>query len=244
MNMVVSFDKPIISKEEAKAKGLTRYFTGVPCGRNHLEERMASSGDCVVCKRINGKKYRENNVEKERERHQKYSKENFERFREYKNSYNKEYQKKLKEDKPRLSKYWRDAYLANPERVKRRAYFRTLCKRGKGDIKLNQEEKKLNDQIYQLRDYLNLKAGYEKYNVDHLIPFEAINYKTRKRLSISGFHHPINLRIIEATENQSKGNKFRPKDAFYFLRNLHWWVHRNKNKNLTRKSLAIPIKNV
>ena len=219
----------IISRQEAKEKDFTRYFTGMQCGINHIEERMVSTGDCVACKRITGKIYNENNVEKERKRHKKYSKENFERFREYKNSYNKEYQKKLKEDKPRLSKYWRDAYLANPERVKRRAYFRTLCKRGKGDIKLNQEEQKLNDQIYQLRDYLNRKAGYEKYNLDHLIPFEAINYKTRKRLSISGFHHPINLRIIEATENKSKGNKFRPKDAFYFLRNLHCWVHRSKN---------------
>jgi Recombination endonuclease VII len=33
----------------AKAQGLSRYFTGVPCKRGHVAERNMSNASCVVC---------------------------------------------------------------------------------------------------------------------------------------------------------------------------------------------------
>lgn len=39
----------IISRKEAKALGLTRYFTGLPCKYGHMEERFISCGHCVAC---------------------------------------------------------------------------------------------------------------------------------------------------------------------------------------------------
>jgi hypothetical protein len=39
----------IISRAEAKAAGLTRYFTGVECGRGHAAERYTSTRACVEC---------------------------------------------------------------------------------------------------------------------------------------------------------------------------------------------------
>jgi 5-methylcytosine-specific restriction endonuclease McrA len=39
----------IITRAEAKARGLKRYFTGKPCKHLHVVERLVSSGGCLVC---------------------------------------------------------------------------------------------------------------------------------------------------------------------------------------------------
>ncbi len=47
---VVSQEPPrIISRADARALGLARYFTGMPCRRGHTAERYASVGICVKC---------------------------------------------------------------------------------------------------------------------------------------------------------------------------------------------------
>ena len=45
--MVAGMD--IVTRKDAKAQGLTRYFTGKPCPHGHISERMTSSGGCVAC---------------------------------------------------------------------------------------------------------------------------------------------------------------------------------------------------
>jgi hypothetical protein len=40
----------IITKAEAKAAGLTRYFTGKPCRRGHMSDR-GIDGACIECRR-------------------------------------------------------------------------------------------------------------------------------------------------------------------------------------------------
>ena len=67
-----------ISRQEAKAKGLTRYYTGKPCKRGHVAERYVSNGHCVEC----DKKRREANSEKYREYHRKRYEANPEKNRE------------------------------------------------------------------------------------------------------------------------------------------------------------------
>ena len=42
----------IITRAEAKARGLTRYFTGKPCKHGHLAERTTRDGVCQACKPI------------------------------------------------------------------------------------------------------------------------------------------------------------------------------------------------
>lgn len=42
----------LITKEEAKALGLKRYFTGKPCLNGHLVERYAMNGGCAECRRL------------------------------------------------------------------------------------------------------------------------------------------------------------------------------------------------
>lgn len=39
----------VISRKEAKAKGISYYFTGTPCKHGHVSKRRASNGTCFEC---------------------------------------------------------------------------------------------------------------------------------------------------------------------------------------------------
>lgn len=41
----------IISRADAKAQGLTRYFTGKPCKHGHVSERIIA-GQCCECRKV------------------------------------------------------------------------------------------------------------------------------------------------------------------------------------------------
>ena len=49
------YDGEIVTREEAKAKGLRRYFTGEPCPRGHIDLRTTLSGACTECTRLHGR---------------------------------------------------------------------------------------------------------------------------------------------------------------------------------------------
>jgi len=73
----------IVTRKEAKERGLARYFTGEPCPHGHVAERWASTSRCVECDR----KYNEANREKMREASRKYYEANPEKERERKRKY-------------------------------------------------------------------------------------------------------------------------------------------------------------
>ena len=50
----------IMTKQCALDKGLKRFFTGEPCYRGHIAERLVSSGKCVTCNSEVGKLYYQN----------------------------------------------------------------------------------------------------------------------------------------------------------------------------------------
>jgi predicted nucleic acid-binding Zn-ribbon protein len=47
----MTYESPKISREEAREKGLKRFFTGEPCKQGHISERQVSSGECIECAR-------------------------------------------------------------------------------------------------------------------------------------------------------------------------------------------------
>lgn len=55
--------------------------------------------------------------------------------------------------------------------------------------------------IYQLRDQLNTQGG-DEWHVDHIVPL--------KSEIVCGLHNEFNLRVIRASENNKKSNKFWP----------------------------------
>lgn len=54
--------RPIVTRAEAKAAGLNRYFTGKPCSSGHVAERQVC-GTCVECHKASGLIYRVNHPE-------------------------------------------------------------------------------------------------------------------------------------------------------------------------------------
>jgi len=73
----------LISRKEARALGLTRYFTGKPCSRGHVEERFVSSRLCLKCSNVATLKYKHSHVEIETQRDRLYYRRNIDRFRTY-----------------------------------------------------------------------------------------------------------------------------------------------------------------
>jgi hypothetical protein len=78
----LSNSRNIISRDEAKALGLKRYFTGEPCKHGHIAERYVSSGDCLECGRARNVKWRAANLEHVRELKREHRAANLEKARE------------------------------------------------------------------------------------------------------------------------------------------------------------------
>lgn len=57
----------MITRNEAKLKGLSRYFTGKPCPKGHVCDRWVSSKTCVMCMATRVSNYRRNNIVKIKE---------------------------------------------------------------------------------------------------------------------------------------------------------------------------------
>jgi hypothetical protein len=56
----------LISYQDAKLAGDKFYFTGKPCRRGHIEQRLVSSCACVACAKLNYLKWREENPERDK----------------------------------------------------------------------------------------------------------------------------------------------------------------------------------
>ncbi len=65
-----------LARKEAKAKGLTHYFTGVPCLRGHVVKRLVSTCQCLECVRLACAQWRSAEKERVKEIQAKYYKKN------------------------------------------------------------------------------------------------------------------------------------------------------------------------
>ena len=97
----------IITRAEAKEKGLKRYFTGKPCKHGHISEKLVSNFSCCECSKERTSESRDKGVYK------KYYQENKELI--YRRT--REYQKTNKDKK----KIWQKKYREkNKEKIKER----------------------------------------------------------------------------------------------------------------------------
>jgi hypothetical protein len=137
----------VISRKEAKAAGMTRYYTGVPCIHGHDAERHTGNNACVMCQRktdfiYKKKKYAEDeNFRKKKisrgSRRQKVRYSTDELFRAYKREHcrqyylrnedafhaqSKEWARQHPDETRRIKREWAAKdYAANPEKYKTRA---------------------------------------------------------------------------------------------------------------------------
>ena len=60
-NQSINHNLPIVNRADAKASGLSRYFTGIPCIHDHTVQRQVSNGSCVECVSDGWRRYIDDN---------------------------------------------------------------------------------------------------------------------------------------------------------------------------------------
>lgn len=187
---------------EAKSQGKTRYFTGVPCPRGHLAERMVSTRGCVKCIAEKKLAWREANPEKENAQKRAWRDANLEKaralnlanqkkHRDSANARNRKYAETHREELRIKNAEWEKA---NPdkvaERVARRRFARSMQVPAWAD-------KSAIGIIYRAAEVIRV-SGFDVH-VDHVIPLQG--------KSVRGLHVHNNLQIISAQANRTKSNR-------------------------------------
>ena len=182
----------LISRSEAIARGLPRYFTNAPCKHGHVAERQVSNYGCCACADIAFKKWyaahpndhlkhvnnwRQKNPSKVSSIRAKWSENNPEKVRE-------------------SSKNWKRANLG---KVAESASRRRAAEDLRMPSWLTAADHLEFDTVYKY--CAGLRAAGLDYHVDHIVPLRG--------KSVSGLHVPWNLQVIPAVENMSKGNRFQ-----------------------------------
>ena len=186
----------IITQSAARSQGLKRYYTGKPCRRGHIDERMVVDSYCLSCKRqreltsAGSKAYRRRRYVEKRDTI----------LSEAKAQYaitgpKTEYTAKWRKDNAEKIKQYRkdNAGLYAYHAASRRRLVR-LATPSWADLDRIKA-------IYLEAARLTVDTGIP-HHVDHIIPI--------KHHLVCGLHVPDNLQILKAYDNQTKNNKFTP----------------------------------
>lgn len=215
----LSCDNPaphIFSAVYAKRMGLTRYFTGLPCGKGHIAERRVCRNICVMCNQEKAKKKKKPYVEwseqkktKFRATAKKWKNNNPEKIKTQQKEKNKREETRKQNDPEYAAKVIltnRTSYLNNVLNSVRDA-MKTKIKKGCdprqqpywADVTLMGE-------IYQAARDLSKSTG-EQHHVDHIVPMKGIVVDGVESWPVTGLHVAINLRPMTAIKNMRRKNK-------------------------------------
>lgn len=102
-------DTKIISRKEAIALGLVRFFTGKPCRHGHISERRAKKGVCVACDYARGKRWVASNKDRARALQREWANKNYDPIK------RREWRQKNKDKLREENRKWRKN---NPEKCR------------------------------------------------------------------------------------------------------------------------------
>jgi len=181
----------LISRKEAKDKGLKRYFNGSVCVHGYRDERYTSTGHCVSCRKAQCADARKSNPEKWKQ-------------------YRKEYYLSNRDQEITANNQWR---LNNTDRVKtNRARWRKdniektriylanyrAAKKNAVPSWLTDDDKFIINEVYIAAKNKEAYTGVP-HHVDHIIPLQ--------HPKVCGLHVWWNLQVLTASENFSKSNR-------------------------------------
>jgi len=179
----------IITRAEAKALGLKRYFTGRQCQEGNVHPYRTSDGNCAcpAC------------MERRREQHKPYlaawKEANSERWRD--TQIKSAHKTDVRQRRIGTRKEWK---VANRDKVAADCRWRQTLK---AKATPWWADRKAIEAIYAEARRLERETGV-KYHVDHIIPLRG--------KGICGLHVPWNLRAIPAHENYLKHSRYGQSD--------------------------------
>lgn len=174
----------IITRKEAKQKGLKRYFTDKPCKYGHIAEKWVTGSTCLEC----AQSYYQNNKDRIKTKAAKYYEENKGQILQRNSVYWKKNQsEQLAKRKHKAAEWvWR-----------RDQYVRDAKPKWANDEAIRE--------IYAERDRLIEETGIP-HHVDHDIALRGVDENGEH--IVCGLHVEHNLRVVPAKTNLKKSNKF------------------------------------
>ncbi len=179
----------LISRDRAKNKKLSRFFTGIRCLHGHLCERFVCNGDCVDCHKIRRRNWVINNYTKVKKYNRRRYKLNPKYFKEICKMWR---QKNRAYDRTRINK-WRKE---NKEAIRAfSANRRSRERNAKGNFNKDNILHLFGKQKGKCAAS-NCRTNLITYHVDHVKP-----------LVRGGSNWPRNLQLLCPSCNASKGIK-------------------------------------
>ena len=139
-----------ITIQQAKEQGLSRFYTGQPCSRGHLAERLVSTGCCVECTKIHRMRWRKDNAEKIKKQCFEYYRNNTSKIREYTRKWKKE----------------------NPDKKNANEAKRYTVKKLRLPCWITKESLFFIEEAYNLAQLRSNMTGLT-WNVDHIVPLQG-----------------------------------------------------------------------
>lgn len=206
----------IVSCKDASRRGLSRYFTRLPCPKGHIAERYVASRSCVACAatlkakwaarrpeavtaynkkhyaanadsaKLRSKNWTANNPEKAREYKRREFRRNRRRYAAQALAYRENNKEKIRAQSARK-------VAANPERYAAYKRNRKARKRNAAGTHTARDISLILNAQCKKCAYCRVDLGARKYHVDHIIP-----------LARGGTNWPRNLQILCGPCNQRK----------------------------------------
>lgn len=194
--VTILFTMICLTREQAKLHKVKVYNLGSKdCTRCGSAIRYVSTKSCVDCQKTRVKEWDKRNPDRARESCRKsvalWRKNNLNKAREAWTLWRKNNPDRAREiNRKAVKAFWKN----NPDKSAVNGATRRALKVAAA-VALTKAEKRELRLIYRQCSKLNKRDGKATWHVDHIIP-----------LAKGGIHHPLNLRVILATENSCKSD--------------------------------------